>query len=51
MLLPDSKVEIVHRGNKTVYDLGDKIAKVFNASKPASDVFNEALNLDRKSVV
>ena len=22
MLLPDSKVEIVHRGNKTVYDLG-----------------------------
>ena len=35
MLLPDSKVEIVHRGNKTVYDLGDKIAKVFNENKPS----------------
>ena len=47
MLLPDSKVEIVHRGNKTVYDLGDKIAKVFNENKPVSDIFNEALNLAR----
>lgn len=47
MLLPSSKTEIVHRGNKVVYDLGDKIAKVFNEKKPVSDVFNEALNLAR----
>ena len=47
MKLPESKVEIVHRGNKVVYDLGDKIAKVFNENKPVSDVFNEALNLAR----
>ena len=31
MLLPDSKTELVRRGNKVVYDLGDKIVKVFNA--------------------
>ena len=47
MLLPDSKTEIVRRGNKVVYDLGDKIVKVFNETKPVSDVFNEALNLAR----
>ena len=47
MILPDSKTLIVERGNKKVYDLGDKIAKVFNAAKPVSDVFNEALNLAR----
>ena len=47
MLLPDSKTVIVERGNKVVYDLGDKIAKVFNGSKPAADVFNEGLNLAR----
>lgn len=47
MILPDTKVEIVHRGNKVVYDLGDRIAKVFNGAKPVSDVFNEALNLAR----
>ena len=45
MLLPDSKTELVRRGNKVVYDLGDKIVKVFNETKPVSDVFNEALNL------
>ena len=28
MLLPDSKTELVRRGNKVVYDLGDKIVKV-----------------------
>ena len=44
MLLPDSKTELVRRGNKVVYDLGDKIVKVFNETKPVSDVFNEALN-------
>lgn len=47
MILPDSKTLIVERGNKKVYDLGDKIAKVFNDAKPVSDVFNEALNLAR----
>ena len=47
MKLPENKTEIVKRGNKVVYDLGDKIAKVFNDQKPASDVFNEALNLAR----
>lgn len=47
MKLSDNKTEIVHRGNKVVYDCGDRIAKVFNATKPVSDVFNEALNLAR----
>ncbi len=47
MLLPDSKTELVRRGNKVVYDLGDKSVKVFNETKPVSDVFNEALNLAR----
>ena len=47
MLLPETKTELAKRGNKVVYDLGDKIAKVFNDTKPASDVFNEALNLAR----
>ncbi len=47
MKLPETKTELVHRGNKVVYDLGDKIAKVFNDQKPVSDVFNEALNLAR----
>lgn len=47
MLLPESKTELVRRGNKVVYDLGDKIVKVFNETKPVSDVFNEALNLAR----
>lgn len=47
MILPDTKVELARRGNKVVYDLGDKIVKVFNETKPVSDVFNEALNLAR----
>lgn len=47
MELPASKVELARRGNKVVYDTGDNIVKVFNASKPKSDVFNEALNLAR----
>ena len=47
MILPESKTELARRGNKVVYDLGDKIAKVFNETKPVSDVFNEALNLAR----
>ena len=49
MILPESKTVLVEHSNKKVYDLGDKIAKVFNANKPASDVFNEALNLARIS--
>ena len=44
MILPETKTELVRRGNKVVYDLGDKIAK---ETKPVSDVFNEALNLAR----
>lgn len=47
MKLTDSKNLIAERGNKVVYDMGDKIAKVFNETKPVSDVFNEALNLAR----
>lgn len=47
MILPETKTELVRRGNKVVYHLGDKIAKVFNETKPVSDVFNEALNLAR----
>lgn len=47
MILPDTKVEVARRGNKVVYDLGDRIVKVFNETKPVSDVFNEALNLAR----
>ena len=34
MNLPESKTVIVEHSNKKVYDLGDKIAKVFNS--PAS---------------
>ena len=45
--LPDNKVELARRGNKVVYDLGEQIAKVFNETKPVSDIFNEALNLAR----
>ncbi|WP_288714597.1 phosphotransferase, partial [uncultured Parolsenella sp.] len=47
MELPENKVELARRGNKVVYDAGDRIVKVFNNSKPESDVFNEALNLAR----
>ena len=47
MILPENKTLIVERGNKKVYDLGDQIVKVFNDTKPVSDVFNEALNLAR----
>lgn len=47
MILPESKTVIVEHSNKKVYDLGDSIVKVFNADKPASDVFNEAIALSR----
>lgn len=49
MKLSDSKVEIVRRNNKAVYQDGNRIVKVFNDRKPASDVVNEALNLARVS--
>ncbi|MEE0026005.1 MAG: aminoglycoside phosphotransferase, partial [Atopobiaceae bacterium] len=47
MKLPKDKVAIVTRHNKVVYDCGDTVAKVFNATKPSSDIVNEALNLTR----
>lgn len=47
MPLPRDRALIAERGNKRVYDCGDAIAKVFNESKPASEVLGEALNLAR----
>ena len=47
MELSDSKQVIVERHNKAVYVDGDRIVKVFKAEKPASDIFNEALNIAR----
>lgn len=47
MKLSDEKVEIVQRHNKVVYRDGDRIVKVFVPTKPAADVFREALNLAR----
>lgn len=47
MELSDSKQVVVERHNKVVYVDGGRIVKVFKAEKPASDVFNEALNLAR----
>lgn len=47
MELPKDKKVIKTRHNKVVYDCGDTVVKVFNATKPHADVFNEALNLAR----
>lgn len=47
MELSDNKQLIVERHNKIVYVDNDRIVKVFKAEKPASDVFNEALNISR----
>lgn len=47
MELSDSKQVVVERHNKVVYVDEGRIVKVFKAEKPASDVFNEALNLAR----
>lgn len=47
MELSDSKQVVVERHNKVVHVDGGRIVKVFKAEKPASDVFNEALNLAR----
>ena len=47
MKLPKDKKALVTRHNKVVFDCGDTVAKVFNATKPASDIVNEALNLTR----
>ncbi len=49
MILSDSKVEIVRRHNKVVYQDGNRLVKVYNDRKPGSDVFNEALNDARVS--
>ena len=38
MNLPESKTVIVEHSNKKVYDLGDKIAKVFNSNNPSSEM-------------
>ena len=47
MELSENKQVIVERHNKVVYVDGERIVKVFKAEKPASDVFNEALNISR----
>lgn len=47
MRLPKDKSVIVERQNKIVYDCGDTVVKVFNGTKPAADIMNEALNLAR----
>lgn len=47
MKLSDGKIELVRRGNKVVYQDQDRLVKVFNVQKPASDVYNEALNVAR----
>lgn len=47
MELSGNKVELVTRHNKVVYRDGDRIVKAFVPTKPASDVFREALNLAR----
>ncbi len=49
MILSNSKVELVRRQNKVVYQDGNRLVKVFNDQKPGSDVFNEALNDARVS--
>lgn len=47
MKLSDKCVELKRRHNKVVYRDGERVIKVFNAEKPAADVFNEALNVAR----
>ena len=47
MKLPAEKTQIVARGKKVVWDCQTSIVKAFDATKPASDVLNEALNLSR----
>ena len=47
MKLSENAEVLKTRHNKVVYRDGDRIVKVFNSNKPASDVFNEALNLSR----
>lgn len=47
MKLSKDKKIIVERASKVVYDCGDRVVKVFNANKPASDILNEGLNQAR----
>ncbi len=47
MELSDKKVVLVERNEKIVYQDGNRVVKAFVPSKPASDVFNEAVNVAR----
>ena len=47
MELSDKKVVLVERNEKVVYQDGNRVVKAFKSSKPASDVFNEAVNVAR----
>ena len=47
MKLSDERVELARRHNKVVYKDGNRIVKSFVRTKPAVDVFREALNLAR----
>ena len=47
MELSDKKVVLVERNEKVVYQDGNRVVKAFVPSKPASDVFNEAVNVAR----
>lgn len=47
MKLSEEAVELAKRGNKLVYQDGQRVVKVFNSEKPAADVFNEAHNIAR----
>lgn len=49
MVISDNKTVLVERAEKVVYQDGDRVVKSFKPSKPASDVFNEAVNLARVS--
>lgn len=51
MFISSKAVVLKKRANKIVYRDGDRIVKVFNDVKPASDVFNEALNTARVAEV
>lgn len=47
MIISDEAVVIKRRSNKVIYRDNDRIIKVFDRAKPASDVYNESLNTAR----
>lgn len=47
MRLSDDARILAERPEKVIYLDGERVVKVFGPSKPASDVFNEALNISR----